>query len=283
MKVKIKANAKLNLTLSVTGMYDKNYHALAGVSVTVDIFDTVCVTPRADKTVSLVVNGQKEDRNAALKVAQAVVERFGTKGVDIAVDKKIAVMGGMGGSSADAAAVLAAMSGLYGLPLDKKMYSIASEFGSDIAYLLRGGLALISGKGDGLVFFDTPQLYFTVITGPRLDTKDVFSEYDKQPDRSAFDNSALINALSSGDILGAREKLGNGLQSAAARLSPEIAKIASVCSESGLPRPVMTGSGGNMFILCLAQEEADSVGRRLRAEGLAAQSCRSTPRALEIT
>ena len=150
--MKIKANAKLNLALNVEGMLGENFHCLSTVMVTVDISDVVTVAERGDAEVGVTINGTAEHDSAAFKAAEAIARRFTKRGADIAVDKKIPVMGGMGGSSAAVAAAIRAMSLMYALP-DETVFQLAAEFGSDINYLMRGGLALARGKGDDLVFY----------------------------------------------------------------------------------------------------------------------------------
>lgn len=283
MSVKIRANAKLNLTLNVEGMYDDSYHGLSSVIVSVDVSDTVTVSPRLDQSVSVTVNGNTDENNVAFKVANAICKRFGTKGVDIIVEKNVAAGGGMGGSSVDAAATIAAMTNLFGLNVDEKMLAIATEFGSDIAYMIRGGLGLATGKGDDIMFVGNDKVFnFVVINGARLNTRDVFAEYDNIPDHTHYDNKALLCALENGDIAEARRQMGNNLQSAAFRLAPEMLDITYACLKNGLPDPVMTGSGGNLFILCKDNKEAQKFAAKLAQSGVDASVCKSVDTGIEI-
>lgn len=281
--MKIKVNAKLNLALNVEGMLDEKFHRLSTVMTTVCISDTVTVTGRVDEQVTVTINGVAEHNNAAFKAADAIARRFSKRGADIVIDKKIPVMGGMGGSSAAAAAAIRAMSLMYGLP-DDKVFSLAAEFGSDINYLMRGGLALARGKGDDLVFYGfCPKLFFVLIEGPRLTTKDVFARYDSLPRPSErYDCAALIAAIKGGDIEAARAHMGNNLFPAAKSLSPEFGVIEKICRGCSFPAPVMTGSGGNMFILCRGKAEADAFSAGLNKKGLKALSCESAQNGLTV-
>ncbi len=281
--MKIKANAKLNLALNVEGMLGENFHRLSTVMTTVGISDTVTVTGRGDEQVMVTINGVAEHNNAAFKAADAIARRFSKRGADIVIDKKIPVMGGMGGSSAAAAAAIRAMSLMYGLP-DDQVFSLAAEFGSDINYLMRGGLALARGKGDDLVFYGfCPKLFFVLIEGPRLTTKDVFARYDSLPRPSErYDCAALIAAIKSGDIEAARAHMGNNLFPAAKSLFPEFGLIEKICRGCSFPAPVMTGSGGNMFILCGGKVEADAFSAGLNKKGLKALSCESAENGLTV-
>lgn len=282
MGVKIKARAKLNLTLNIEGMYDQTYHSLSSVITTVDVFDIVEISPRNDNSVSVKVNGEIDTLNVANGVAQAICRQYGVGGVDICVDKGVAVMGGMGGSSVDAAATIMGMSLLYSLPFDSQLTTLAAQYGSDIAYMLKGGLALATGKGDDIKFVNSENvLYFTVINGPRLRTPDVFAEYDRLPDYTRHDNSALLSALSENNISLARTHLGNNLEAAAARLSDKVSEIFLACEKLNLPTPAMTGSGGNFFILHKNLHEAQKAAAKLSEVGLSAFATLSADSGIE--
>jgi len=283
MSVKMKTNAKLNLTLNIVGMYDNKFHSLSSVVTSIDICDIVTITARKDKKVIVTVNGEIDEGNTAFKVANAVVERFNTDGVDIIVEKHVAAGGGMGGSSVDAAASLCGMRRLFGLNMNEQMLEIASEFGSDIAYMIRGGLGVATGKGDNIMFVGSgKKFYFVVFTGERMSTKEVFAEYDRQPDYTRYDNDALLAALARGDIMEARKLMGNNLQPAAFRLSPKLSKIVETCAKCGLPQPVLTGSGGNMFLLCRDIKEAQRFAAKMNANGIESTVCASIDSGTEI-
>ena len=96
--MKLHAYAKLNLTLNVYGG-DGKFHELDSIVTSVDVFDTVIVTPRADDIVTVTgVDGVSPQDNTAWKTAKAFVDGVGTHGVDIVVQKGIPFGAGMGGS-----------------------------------------------------------------------------------------------------------------------------------------------------------------------------------------
>ena len=103
--MKLHAYAKLNLTLNVY-RGDGKFHELDSIVTSVDVFDTVIVTPRADDIVTVTgVDRVLPQDNTAWKTAKAFVDGVGMHGVDIVVQKGIPFGAGMGGSSADASAV----------------------------------------------------------------------------------------------------------------------------------------------------------------------------------
>lgn len=283
MNVKIKAYGKLNLTLNVLGAFDERHHSLSSAATTVNVFDEVTLVARNDGEVSVTVEGNSFGGKTALEVAKAVVNKYRLQGVDINIVKGVPLCAGMGGSSAAAAGVLVGIAALYGLPLDEGMQKIAAKYGSDIAYLMKGGLALLEGKGEDITYYDCPKtLYFTVIEGAPLFTADVFAAYDKMPDLTFYDDKALLKLLMNGKIKEAGHFLGNNLQAAAVRLNPRLADIINICAKKGLPTPVMTGSGGNFFILCQNEEQAKQYAQTLKEEGLNAYPLNSVPCAIEM-
>ncbi len=283
MSVKVKAYGKLNLNLNVTGAYGDSYHSLSSVVTTVSVFDTVTLSRRQDNEINLSLLGSAFGGKTAQDVAKAIVSNFSVTGADISVVKGVPLCGGMGGSSAAAAGVIAGMAALYNLPIDKKMLEIAARQGSDIAYLTAGGLALLQGKGDDVTYYDfTKTLHFTLIEGEPMLTKDVFAAFDKMPDHTFFDGEKLVRSLFEGNIKSAQKYLGNNLQSAAVRLNGKLKEIINACGKLCLPAPVMTGSGGNFFILCQSQEDAEYNAQKLKDEGFNSYALKSTPRAIEI-
>ena len=148
--VRTNAYAKLNLTLDVTGI-ENGYHMLDTLVTTVDLFDRIVVKKRKDALCRIDMHGGPfipPEENNALAAAEAFVKAFGTNGADIAVYKNIPVGAGMGGSSADAAGVLRALGELYGVQDERAIKALADRFGSDTGYLLTGGFARLTGRGE---------------------------------------------------------------------------------------------------------------------------------------
>src|SRR5258707_785988 len=116
----VRAYAKINLTLDVLGRRADGYHDLATVMQTVDLYDTICLSPIEDSRVQLVstIAELSNDDNLALRAAQLVRQRLAPRqGVLIELYKRIPVAAGLGGGSRDAAAVLRALQQWWQLPL----------------------------------------------------------------------------------------------------------------------------------------------------------------------
>ena len=148
-KITIKAKAKINLTLDVVGL-NSGYHDINTLVTTIDLYDRIILKKRKDSAISLNCTGVKMDcaitDNNAYKTAKAFADKFSTGGVDITVQKNIPLGAGLGGSSADIAGVLNGLKALYGV--NESVLDIANALGSDSGYMLSGGYAVLSGRGD---------------------------------------------------------------------------------------------------------------------------------------
>ena len=150
--IRVRSYAKINLSLDVLGVRD-GYHLIDSVVTTIDICDIIAVKKRKDELVSITMRGMgSEDipyeRNNAVKAAEAFISAYSTTGADITVWKNIPMGAGLGGSSADAAGVLNALGALYGVDDAVGIKAIADSLGSDTGYMLTGGYARISGRGE---------------------------------------------------------------------------------------------------------------------------------------
>lgn len=257
------AFAKLNLSLNV-GAYDGKFHAIDSVVVTVDCCDVVKVKKNKRKTVTL--RGCKDiplRQNTAYIAACEFMRRFDTSGCDIKICKKIPVGAGMGGSSADAASVVRCLCKLYGVDVKSpEVHRLCADIGSDINFLLFGGLARITGKGDDLDRGSLPKnLYFVVTTfDVTRSAKEVYAAFDKiGSDVAPCDNDKLFALLrEGGNAIG---MFSNMLQSAA---KPDYAaKYLQFCAERSFACH-MTGSGSAFYVAFDNFEEAASAEKLLR-------------------
>ena len=148
-KVKVKIPAKINLTLDIEGV-SGGYHLLQSLVVSVNIFDTVRIKARKDSDINVkfggIPVGKAGKKSNAYIAAELFKKEFNCGGADINIKRRIPVAAGLGSSSADIAGVLIAYSKLYGIKRD--LTDIAGELGSDVAYMLKGGLAVMHGRGD---------------------------------------------------------------------------------------------------------------------------------------
>ena len=163
-KVKVKAYAKINLILDVVGV-EGNFHALKSLVCSIDLADDVVIKKRKDGKIILKKSGIPYDcpleKDNAYRSAVSYLNDG--QGVSIKIKKRIPVGGGLGGSSADIAGVLNALDLLYDGQKDKQ--KIADQLGSDSKYMLKGGYAILEGRGDKISYLNqNRQFYILVLT-----------------------------------------------------------------------------------------------------------------------
>ena len=258
----VKAYGKINITLNVLGAQN-GYHNLDSVVTTVDKFDKVTVSKRKDDKILLTLTGEYAPNNYiqenynAYKAALLFKQKFSTSGVNVTIERNIPEGSGMGGSSADIAGVLKAMQKLFAVTESVK--DIADQLGSDSGYLLEGGFARLTSRGEVIENIEsdwTP--YFIVIyakTG--VNTKECFLEFDNGEYKGEVaDNNAVISAIKNHSIEEMVGKTGNALTGAAIKLNDEVKENLSALLALSPQVADMTGSGATVFAMYDSYEMA---------------------------
>lgn len=280
--------AKLNLALNVLGVKN-GFHNIDSVATSIDIFDVVTVNMRGDSQVTVAgLLSVPTEQNVAYKAACAFVERFGAFGADITIEKYIPFGAGMGGSSADAAAVIYCMCKLFDVDVNcHEIHALCKSIGSDINFMLRGGLGILRGKGDDVIFgsLGSPLYFALTAFDASMSTAQVYSQFDKinsDIDSVYVDTSALFDALSRGGVNnGISECFNNHLQSAAVSLSDYACDYLQFCNKHGLC-PNMTGSGSAYYVAFADEQSARDTCELLNANGFKTTVCQSTNNGIEV-
>lgn len=277
--MKVKVYAKLNLTLNVFPKVG-NFHPIDSVVTSVNIWDQIEVKPRKDKKVKLKGFMPTVD-NIAYKTAVAFVEQFDTFGVNIDIKKGIPIGAGVGGSSADSAGVIYCMCKLFDIDLQSEpVAKLCASLGSDITFMLKGGIARMQGKGDDVTFGECPfNLYFALTRfSQSMSTADVYNAFDTLPEQRKTDSEKLFNLLCNGNL--AIELQNNNLQSACQSLSSYAQSYIQCVRDLGYT-PNMTGSGSAYYVWCQSQTDAERVTRMLQERGFNATVVHSVPCGIE--
>lgn len=246
--ITVKIRAKINLSLNITGT-EGSYHALESVMTSVSLFDTVTAKKRTDGKLHVSFSGGDVENSNAEKAARIMTERFKLTGADIFIEQNIPSGGGVGGSSADAAGVIRALEALYGVKTDRsELEGIAAVVGSDVPFMLSGGVALVTGRGEKIKRLEaTSGLKLLLAWRRSVNTKACFNAFDAcGEDGIASNTEALIRALERGDETEIRKNVGNALEKSAIGLEPDIARTESIMRRCGLTA-MMTGSGACVF------------------------------------
>lgn len=250
----VKAYGKINISLNVLGV-SNGYHNLDSIVVTVDKFDKITVTKRKDDKILLNLYGEygnkpfvQENFNA-YKAAKAFKEKYNTCGVTVDVDRNIPEGGGMGASSADIAGVLNAMKKLFCVTDSVK--DLADSLGSDSGYLLGGGFARLTSRGEVVERLTDVEYkpYFLVIYAKNgVNTAKCFKEFDDSGDSGTVaDNDAIIEGLRKCDILSVKGKTGNALTDSAIKINGEVGDNLKALLSLSPDVCGMTGSGSTVF------------------------------------
>lgn len=268
-----RANAKLNLTLGVLYKRSDGYHALDSLMQSVDLCDTLVIERAGGVTVTC--TGMVLPYDNTVRRAAERYRALTGRGANIRVTKRIPAEAGMGGGSADAAAVLRGMQKLYGEVDEKTLFEIGASVGADVPFCMRGGLQRAEGIGEALTPLSGPKLYFAVAKpAAGVSTKKLFSLL-KLPRRMP-DTFGCMRALSQGDIEALASLLFNALEEPAAELVPEIARAKRDLMEAGALAASMTGSGSAVFGVFPTRETAEAALPKLKEYPFAC-ACESVP------
>jgi 4-diphosphocytidyl-2-C-methyl-D-erythritol kinase len=277
--VTVRVPAKVNLELLVGPCREDGYHSLATVYQAVSLYDdvTVAVADAWGVTVSgpmagLVPPGAD---NIALQAALLLHDRYDGDPVHVTIRKGIPVAGGMAGGSADAAATLVALDHLWELGLDRdELEEVAADLGSDVPFLIAGGTAVGSGRGEMLAPVLARGSYHWVfaLAEEGLSTPAVYAECDRLrgdadvPEPVA--NPALMAALRTGDPRELAPRLANDLQDAAISLRPGLGEVLASGMEYGALGGVVSGSGPTVAFLVDDNEAGIDLAVALTASGV---------------
>ncbi|HZX47200.1 MAG TPA: 4-(cytidine 5'-diphospho)-2-C-methyl-D-erythritol kinase [Clostridia bacterium] len=247
----LQARAKVNLTLDVVERLQDGYHRVEMVLHRLDLADRVKITVgstegpiRVKSDSPLVPEGRA---NIAYRAAQLIRDRYGIdRGITVGIEKNIPVAAGLGGGSADAAAVIEGLNMLLGLDLDTAgMMRLGALLGADIPYCFMTGPALAQGKGEILTPIPSTTMLDLLLVKPDFPVSTAWayenlrlSSITKRPD-----NPGMVLALAKGD----RERIASGmvnvLEGVTALRFPEILRIKDKMMERGALGAVMSGSG----------------------------------------
>ena len=201
--MKLKANAKINLTLDIIGKRADGYHVIDSVFQSISLCDEVCVEKDNELSVECSDNTICDNSNIAYKAAEKFFEYTGLDGgVHITIKKQIPLASGMGGGSADAAAVIVALDKLYETNLSQdELCKIGLLVGADVPFCIVGGTARVGGIGEQMSALpDMPDCAILIIKhGKKLSTADMYKKVDAYP-QTAFYTEVVANALKKGDL-----------------------------------------------------------------------------------
>jgi 4-diphosphocytidyl-2-C-methyl-D-erythritol kinase len=174
------APAKLNLFLHVTGRRQDGYHLLQTVFRFLDFSDQLSFELRADDLIRLhnPISGVPEEKDLCIRAARLLQQKTGaTQGVDIHLQKRIPMGGGLGGGSSDAATTLLALNQLWETHLSKEqLLELGLQLGADVPVFIFGQNAFAEGIGEKLAAIELPPAWYLVLIPPvHVSTAEIFA------------------------------------------------------------------------------------------------------------
>jgi len=282
---RIRAYAKINLSLRVGALQADGFHPLQTVFQSLALHDTLQITPRpgpfeltcSDPGVPV------DDRNLVTRAARELWSAIGRagqpRGVAVHLAKHIPMQAGLGGGSSDAASALSALARLW-RPRGARVEvaAIAARLGSDVPYFLLGGTALGLSRGEELYPLVDLPAFSVVLALPAFGvaTADAYRWFDEDRLTQATAPQGSCGAISA--WLGHPLRLVNDLEAPVARRHPGIVAARRALEAAGAEAASMTGSGSAVFGLFAGEAAAGRAARAVAAAGFVALPTRTVDR-----
>lgn len=251
--MELKAYAKVNLCLDVTGVREDGYHLLKMVMQNIDLYDVVKVN-KYKKGINLRCSTSTiplDNRNIAYRSAELFIKNYNIKeGVDIYIEKNIPVEAGLAGGSADAAAVLKVMRNMFKPSISNaELANMALNLGADVPYCIYGGTALCEGIGEVITPLKPFKNHILVLVKPNfgVSTKEVYREIDNKNILNHPNLEVIIRAIEEDNLELLCNNMINVLENATLEKYEALNAIKKeVFNFKGLGT-LMSGSGPTIF------------------------------------
>jgi len=277
--VKIRAPAKINLTLRVLGQRTDGYHLLDTIIVPVSLFDEIEIrqvrrrmSGRSGSSALIDIRCNHPDvplgrDNIAYRAAELIMHKAKIRQpIAICIRKKIPLGAGLGGGSTDAAAVLLGLNRMWKLHLSVlQLERLALQLGADVPFFIRAKPARARGIGEKLCLLPKFRRRWIVLAYPGFSVATAWV-YGKLPRKltKVGVNTSIVTLLESLDKL--HKLLVNDLEQVTLRRYPEIARVKSMLSLAGAAGVLMSGSGSSVFGVFESKRLAEQAFRRMRHE-----------------
>ena len=262
--VRAYAAAKLNLTLDILGHREDGYHLLDMVMQTVSIYDTLLVTAEEDGGILTVCDSAGvpcDESNTVHKAVRAFFDYIKIPGesVRIHIAKRIPAQAGLAGGSADAAAVLRALNGMYGAGLTtEQLCEIGLSVGADVPFCIRGGTMRAEGIGELLTPAPKmPTCFFVVCKPPvGVDTAGAYALSDGGVFVPHRRTPEMLRVLEAGELGGVCAALGNDFEDILQLR--QVSELKERLLALGALGACMTGSGSAVYGVFARRIEAEA-------------------------
>lgn len=271
--MKCRAYAKINLTLDVTGKREDGYHLLDTVMQSVSLYDELELRREEEPGIRLRCDKEYlplDTKNTAYRAARLFFEHCGLEqaGVLVAIHKRIPSRAGMGGGSADAAAVLCGLNNLFSVGLSREeLAGLGAQIGADVPFCVLGGTRRCRGIGELTEpVAPLPDCFLVLCKPPAgMSTPRAFALIDKYPLLKSGGTPKMLEALESGSLQRVAGALSNRFD-ATMRLM-QVRQIKKRMRSAGALGTLMTGSGSAVYGVFAEQAQAQSCAQLLQGNG----------------
>ncbi len=277
-QIKLKAPAKINLSLDILGTREDGYHELEMIMQTIDLYDEVNLEKTESEIIDLyMLNSDLPEGkgNLAYQAAEIILNKadIENQGVKITIKKNIPEAAGLGGGSSDAAAVLKGINKLFNLGYSSQILkNLGSQIGMDVPFFIKGGTALAVGRGDVIKQLPDLKSYLIVLINPPflMSTAEVYKKFDeildeKKPDLN-IPTSRLVKIIKSGKKIKWNEGWGNVLESSSQTINNDIKKIKKQLENFETELTMMSGSGPTIFAVVKNHKIAEKIKKKWSRE-----------------
>lgn len=281
--MKLRALAKINLGLDVTGKRPDGYHEVRMIMQNIQMFDQLEIEKSDRPGIRIETNLSFlpcNESNLVYKAADLLMKEFDIReGLDVKLTKFIPVAAGMAGGSSDAAAMLVGVNRMFRLGLStEELMERGVKIGADVPYCVMRGTALAEGIGEKLTRL-APMPFCHVLIGKpgiNVSTKFVYGNLDLNKVEKHPDIDAIRSAIERGDLQGIAQNMGNVLELVTCPAYPVIEDIKKLMIREGALNAMMSGSGPTVFGLFDDREAAERAYGALRDSGLTRQTFLTT-------
>lgn len=266
------AFAKVNLTLDVLGKRADGYHDIRSIMQTISLRDDLQIDIDTGKPWQISCDREgvpTNEQNLCWTAAKTFFDTLGLdpNGLSIRITKRIPMQAGLGGGSADAAAVLRALNRHFGAPLSlPALAELGAQVGSDVPFCVLCGTAMVEGRGERIrALPDMPECIFVVCKPDfSVSTPELYRQIDEKAIARRPDHKAMENAIMSGDMGQIVQNVCNVFDSIVSAEHPELNYIKSIFNSYGAVGYQMSGTGSAVFGITTAFENAAVICNMLK-------------------
>ncbi|MDD3237464.1 MAG: 4-(cytidine 5'-diphospho)-2-C-methyl-D-erythritol kinase [Candidatus Gastranaerophilales bacterium] len=252
-KIKVKAPAKINLTLEVLNKREDGFHNLQSIMQAVDLYDYLTVEVDENETgINIILTGNSieipyNEHNLVFKAAHKYFEKAGIKNIylKVNIEKNIPVAAGLAGGSTDGAAVLYALNKLLNSLSDDEIDGICASLGSDLNFCLKGGCALCTSRGEKIEAIPFVQFDVSLVKPCKfgISAKEAYTKFAQLKDKTSPDNThKMLEKLKKGEF--DASLLYNSLENAVINDYEELQFM-----KKSVKGSMMSGSGPTFFVV----------------------------------